>query len=703
MRFVYGFLIFIGVLMVSSAVLFFLFLLFNVGSVMSLQSLKCKYDISSVFVKNEEEVDIRKNDAINAIKKLKAKILSASEDSFDNTFGLLDEICFISSLFGGMAEGYMLIGKSIEVKNKLNMATQELSEWLSVEVSCNSGIYNILQKVYSNLSDDSDLNPDQIKLMKDTIKEMSLSGASLNEEDKNKLIGLRKNLMQVQFEFDQNIQNDKKGIWVSNDELYGLPYGFIKSLKAEDGKFFLGTDYPTYEMVMSYCSCRETRKKLYYEFVNVAYPKNLELIKKIREIRKQIASLFGYEKFADYDLQLTMAKNVDNVLSLLDKVYDISKEHAIEEKREIECFVKEYMADEIVDGINVWDMSYISTRLKKVKYDVDKNEIAEYFPVQQTISRLLDVYSHFFDLVMIKREDKSSIDDQYRNYIDIVDIYDSKKSFIGTILLDLYPRDGKYTHACMSSLIHSVKDKNGRLLLGGPICFVVCNFSKPTEDRDGLLKHREVETFFHEFGHALHDLFGATNYASQSGTNVAVDFVETPSQLLEEWMWEPEILKIVSGHYKTGEAMPDLMINKMLKCKKLGIGGMYQGQWSNSMLSLDMYRRDNDLIDLKYEFEDKIVKISQQKHDSNSHFECRFGHISSSLYASKYYSYIWSLVNSLDIFSVIKENNAFIDPVFGRKLYECILSKGSSEEYDVMLESFLGRKSSTDAFYDYLN
>jgi Zn-dependent oligopeptidase len=286
--------------------------------------------------------------------------------------------------------------------------------------------------------------------------------------------------------------------------------------------------------------------------------------------------------------------------------------------------------------------------------------------------------------------------------IKIVRVSKKNGETIGDLILDLYPRANKYSHACFLPIISSVlKPFSCTELEELPIAFIIANFNKPTNDHDGLLKYDEVRTFFHEFGHALHGLFGATEYLSQSGTSVDADFVETPSQLFEQWLLNKDIVKSISYHYKTGESLSDEVIKKIINLEFYNIGLFYQGQLNKSLLALELFLYPNKSVSqIREELEEKTVSLTPIS--ELSQYVYSFGHLASSLYGPKYYAYLWSFVYAIDFFTYIKSKNGMLDPKIGAKLKDKVLSKGGSIDSNSLINSFLEREPNINNFYEYI-
>jgi thimet oligopeptidase len=453
---------------------------------------------------------------------------------------------------------------------------------------------------------------------------------------------------------------------------------------------------------MSYCDNSALRKKLYKEFNTRGYPENIDNLAKLRELKNEKAKILGYRNYPEFDFENQMAKNIHQVEDLFKKVNGATSKKAIEEKKMLTDFAKKEIFYDESYIVHPWDTAYISQLYENKYFNIDQEKVAEYFPVNHTIKKLLEIYCTFFDIDMkiIEYDDNSW---KFDESIQVIRISKKTGEVIGDLILDLYPRENKYSHACFDNMISAVLKKGSSSeLIEMPIGLIIANFNKPTSLHDGLLKYNEVRTFFHEFGHALHGLFGATEFYSQSGTNVSADFVETPSQLFEQWLLQESLIQGISCHYKTKEPLSSDLIKKIIEIEFYDIGLFFQRQINLSLLALELFlypeKLPSEIIDA---LSNQTIRLSYV--DGLSQFVYSFGHLASSLYGPKYYAYLWSLVYAIDFFYFIKEKNGLLDPEIGKKLKDTVLSRGGSEDPFVLLENFLGRKSTIDNFYKYLN
>jgi thimet oligopeptidase len=345
----------------------------------------------------------------------------------------------------------------------------------------------------------------------------------------------------------------------------------------------------------------------------------------------------------------------------------------------------------LADGkIKPWDYAYILAQYKKNNFDLDEQKIAEYFPMEKTIRGLLGIYEKFMNITLKEVPVKGLWHDD----VKMIEVYSNEpQSFRGYLILDLYPRDNKYNHAASFTIVSSIKDEQGTP--SPAVDVVVTNFPKSTATRPSLLKHQDVETFFHEFGHAIHTILGGTTLASFSGTHVKTDFVEMPSQMLEEWMWDTNMLKQVSSHYTTAEPLPDEIIEKKIALKNLNSGNFILRQMFFAQLSLHYFKegatKDTEAIEqsLHAALRPNIL------YEPEAYVQAAFGHLDG--YGAKYYGYMWSKVFALDLFSLIREKG-LLDNSIGQRYVNEILAQGGSQDPNVLLEKFLGRAPNQEAF-----
>jgi thimet oligopeptidase len=341
--------------------------------------------------------------------------------------------------------------------------------------------------------------------------------------------------------------------------------------------------------------------------------------------------------------------------------------------------------------VKPWDKRYIKTQFKKKYLELDEQKIAEYFPMEHTIKQLLSIYERFLS-IKFKEISATGFWHEDVKLIEAHEVHSNK--LLGYILLDLYPRDNKFSHAAHTTIISCVS-QNGQS--SPSVGIVIANFPKPTSSKPSLLKFKDVQTFFHEFGHAIHTMLGCTEFYSFSGTNVKKDFVEMPSQMLEDWMNDKEILKMVSKHYKNNEPLPENLIDKLTKLEKFDSGDFILQQVYYSLLSLDYYAqgKNKDTQEISKKLYKKV--LNYMLWSDENHFQASFGHITD--YGPSYYGYLWSKVFAKDLFYEIKKYG-LLNPEIGKKYIKEVIGKGGSKDPNELLRNFLGRKPVENAFFN---
>ena len=554
----------------------------------------------------------------------------------------------------------------------------------------NVALYNALDYYAKHQATGEGLSKKQQYFLNETLADFVRKGLNLPAKELEKVKHLQKEIAKLIQEFDQNIAKDASTIEASKEELPGLSDEYLATLKqTEDGNYILGVDTPTYRHVMQNVAHAQTREKMYHAFSNRAYPKNDELLKKIIVKRDQLAQLLGFESYAHLDIDNQMAKSVDTAKAFITDLVQKAQPKALIEFKEWTKDLPESVELTKEGKLKSADSSFAVNQYKKKYLEIDEEKIAEYFPMEQTIEGLLDIYEQFFNLTF-KEVPVSGL---WHDDVKLIEVYDKQNNLLGYFLLDLYPRPNKYSHACQIDIIPATY-----LPDGSPtkvVALVIANFPKSTKTKPSLLKRQNVQTFFHEFGHAIHSLLGRTKLASVAGTNVKRDFVEMPSQMLEEWLWDKEMLKKVSSHYKTKEPLPDELIDKILALKTYNTGDFVCTQSCYALLSLACFGTGKEKN--PYEINKKLFNqlMPYREFDPKNHMHASFGHLTG--YGAKYYGYLWSKVFALDLFNKIKKRG-LLNPEIGKDYAHKVIGQGGSKDPNELLEDFLGRKPTQDAF-----
>eukprot|EP00331_Platyophrya_macrostoma_P005686 CAMPEP_0176416932 /NCGR_PEP_ID=MMETSP0127-20121128/6609_1 /TAXON_ID=938130 /ORGANISM="Platyophrya macrostoma, Strain WH" /LENGTH=697 /DNA_ID=CAMNT_0017797039 /DNA_START=33 /DNA_END=2126 /DNA_ORIENTATION=+ len=529
-------------------------------------------------------------------------------------------------------------------------------------------------------------------------------GLDLPEETFQQVIALQKEVSALSTKFSTNIAEDATEIEVDSlEQLAGVPEPIVKQLttrqKSEGGGdvIVLKMDYPTYFGVMKNCEVAETRKRMARAFENRAHPQNLAILQDIIQKRHQIAVLLGFPSYSHLDLDSKMAKRPETARAFIDDLIPALQKKWAQELASL----KENLHSSVIltaDGsIPSYDIAFCMNYAKKTRLNVSETTIQEYFPLTSTVAALFDIYESFFAIRFEKLENAADL--WFHEGVSTLVVRDAATSeVLGHVILDLFPRDGKFTHACCHSVIPPIRQSHDGSY-SPALSVVIANFPKGTADTPALFLHDDVETFFHEFGHAIHGLMGRSRMPTMAGTRVKRDFVELPSQMLEEWLWDSKILQRVTKHYKTGEALP-----KELIAAKIASQNAFSGRDSLRQLVFATYALELfgpsasstvDTSQVFYDIQDRILPGIQFSRDT--HFECAFGHLTG--YAATYYGYMWSEVFAQDVFEYIRQRDGLLSSTLGKRYRDMILGCGGGKDPSDMLEAFLERKPNANAFF----
>jgi peptidyl-dipeptidase Dcp len=632
------------------------------------------------------------------------KIINDPEPpTFDNTlarvdltkgehyYDLLDRV---SSVFSCML--------SAETNDELDALAQKISPILtehSNDVSLNPKLFARIKAVYDN--PDRELTAEEQMLLEKSYDGFVRSGALLDQEGKDKLRKLTEEASILSLQFSQNLLKENKAYTlhiVDEKQLDGLP-DTAKEAAAhtakENGKdgWLFTLDYPSYSPFMTYSTQRELRKQMYMARNTVCThdntENNVEICKRLINLRREIAQLLGYETYADYVLKHRMASNIGNVYELLDNLIDAYKPTAINELKEIEAKAKAMEGDEF--QLMPWDFGFYSHKLQLEKYNLDAEMLRPYFQLDKVIDGIFGLANKLYGITF-----KENTDIQvYHPDVKAYEVFDKDGSYLAVFYADFYPRKGKQGGAWMTEFKGqwiTRKGENSR-----PHVSVVMNLTKPTEKKPALLTLSEVETFLHEFGHSLHGMFANTRFESLSGTNVWWDFVELPSQFMENYAIEKDFLRTFAFHYQTGAPIPDDIIDRIHKSRNYLAGYNCLRQVSFGLLDMAYYTKKDAFTDEILPFEKKAWEkaiVSPQLQDTC--MTVQFSHIMAGGYAAGYYSYKWAEVLDADAFSMFKENGIFNQDT-AQSFRDNILSRGGTEHPMTLYTRFRGRKPTIDA------
>lgn len=630
-------------------------------------------------------------------------INNPDEPTFENTIIPEDEV-------KGRKHYYDLLSRvesvffnmlSAETNDEMDALAQKMSPILTKhgnDVSLNPKIFERVKYVYEH---HGELTPEENCLLEKSYEGFVRSGALLDEAGKDRLRKLTEEASMLSLQFSQNVLKENKAYTLhitDEQQLDGLPNtareAAHEAAKEHGLKGWVFTlDAPSYGPFMMYSTQRELRKELYMARNTLCIKdndtNNLELCKRLINLRREMAQLLGYDTFADYVMKHRMATKVENVYKLLNDLIEAYKPKAIEEREEVEAFAKE--EEGAAFKMEPWDLAYYSQLLKKKKYDLDPEMLRPYLELGNVIKGVFGLATRLYGITFKENKDIPVYHPDVKPY----EVYDKDGSYLAVLYVDFHPRKGKRDGAWMTEFQGQWIERDGTNVR--PHASLVMNFSKPTEDKPALLRLGEVETFLHEFGHSLHGIFANTRFESLSGTNVWWDFVELPSQFMENFAVEKEFLRTFAFHYQTGEPMPDELIEKVIASRNYGAATACLRQVSFGLLDMAYYTHKEEFTEDIISFEKKAwapAIIDEQRMDTC--MTVQFSHIMAGGYAAGYYSYKWAEVLDADAFSVFKKEGIF-NQATAQRFRDNILSRGGTEHPMTLYKRFRGQEPTIDA------
>ena len=628
-----------------------------------------------------------------------------SEPTFDNTIIRNDEskgkhyydlLSRVSNVF------YCLM--SAETNDEMEALAQKLSPILTKhanDISLNKRLFERIRHVYEH---HRELTPEETMLLNTNYDGFVRSGALLSDADKERLRSITEEAGKLSLMFSQNLLKENKAFQLhitDSQKLDGLPESAIEAAAQcakEEGKdgWVFTLDSPSYSPFMQYASDRELRRELYMAKNTVCIhdnnENNLEICKKIVNARRELAQLLGSDTFADYVMKRRMASSTQNVYKLLYDLIDAYKPAAIKEVQEIEQTAREAEGDDF--KLMPWDFSYYSHKLQMQRYNLDSEMLRPYFELGNVIRGVFGLATRLYGITF--KENKEI--PVYHPDVKAYEVFDKDGKYLAVLYADFYPRKGKRGGAWMTEFQGQWIDREGHNIR--PHVSVVMNFTKPTDQKPALLTLGEVETFLHEFGHSLHGMFANTRFESLSGTNVWWDFVELPSQFMENYAVEKEFLRTFAFHYQTGEPIPDELIDRIIRSRNFMAAYGCLRQVSFGLLDMAYYTQKDEFSQDIMRFEKEAWKdaiVMPQMPDTC--MTVQFSHIMAGGYAAGYYSYKWAEVLDADAFSVFKKNGIF-DTATAQSFRDNILSKGGTEHPMTLYKRFRGQEPTIDALLE---
>ncbi len=558
---------------------------------------------------------------------------------------------------------------------------------LQTELSLNRGLYEAFAALKPS-KEDAETRYAVAKILRDFRR----AGVDKDEATRAKIKALNDEISEIGSTFDRIINDDRRSITLADERgLAGLPKDFIAAHAPKDGgRITLTTDYPDAIPVFQYAANADVRRRLQREFNDRGYPKNLEVLARLLEKRHELARLLGYEHYAAYVTEDKMVGSSEAASKFVEKILRASEGRT---EHDYGALVERKRKDSpTATGLDPWDPNYYLERVRAEQYRFDSQEVRPYLPFEKVRDGIFEITSKLFGVRYRRAKNAKT----WHPSVEVYDVTEGGER-LGRFYLDLHPREGKFSHAAMFPLLFGLR----RVQL--PQAALLCNFPDPSKlSGPALMEHTEVVTFFHEFGHLLHTIFsGHTNWIKTSLEGIEWDFVEAPSQMLEEWVRRPEGLQRFAKHHETGEPIPKELVERMERAQAVGRGLWVQRQDYFAALSLAYYSRDPTGLDTTALARELNATYYPVPWFEGTHFQCSFGHLNG--YSAIYYTYLWSLVIAKDLFSRFAKSNSILDPGPARRYRKEILEAGSVRPAAEMARRFLGRKTSFDAFRAWLN
>ena len=614
--------------------------------------------------------------------------IASTERTYENTLVRIDDI--YSVIESVWSPGYLMgsVHTSEKIRNEGLEASKKIENYIT-KLSLNEDLYNAVV-AYVPTAEAKSLKGFRKKYLDDLLLDYKRIGFTLSKDKREKVKAVLDVLTDLGLEFDKNIRAAQDTLFLDPIDLAGLPDNYKKERLQNNGKYAIDMTYPSYVPFMDQAESDEAREALRFKFNNRARAENISVLNDILRNRMKLVKLLGYNSYAEYRTEDRMARNPKNVWDFENDLKKQLREKAENDVAEM-LTIKSVRLGKNTKTIHPWEAGFYENQVKLKKYNLDREEVRQYFEFNNVTEGLFTIYQQLFN-VRFKKVQNPSV---WHEDVQMFSIYDKTSgALIGNFYLDMFPRANKYGHAAAFSVVMGKMTENS---YQKPATALVCNFPKPTDFQPSLLTHENVETYFHEFGHLVHGVLTTSQLISYAGTSVARDFVEAPSQMLENWVWQKESLSLFAKHYETGEVIPEELLEKMIAAKNINSGtkalqqifyGIYDFTL-NDGFDPDGNKSTTDLIkELKNE-------ITFYPYQEETHQQASFGHLNG--YGAAYYGYKWSEVYAQDMFSVF-EANGILNPDIGLKYRRIILEKGGTVDPYELVKDFLGREPNSEAF-----
>ena len=618
--------------------------------------------------------------------------LDPSRVTFKNTILALDDIGYSAGLTANRLSIIKETSTDAKMRDAAVEALKTLEEW-SVGLDYREDVYRSV-KAYSETH--PKLSGEDARLLEFTVRDYRRAGLALPKSERDEVERLRKEVARLATDFEQNVSQAKKALKFTKAELEGVPEDFLNQEGVKTGAdeyTILVNVTLQYLMVTENARREETRRRVETEHDNLARQQNIPLLEQILSLRTRIAKKLGYQSWGDFQTEVKMARNAKTASDFLQRLKTGLQPKFDAEVAEFQKLKARETGDPQAK-INLWDWRYFANQLKKEKYTIDAEALRIYFPYERTLQGMFTIYQGIFGLKFEK------VDAPYKwiGDLELFAVSDARTGEpMGLFYLDMFPREGKYNHFAQFGIIEGKQLSDGRYQR--PTIALICNFPPPQKDRPSLMSHQEVETLFHEFGHAMHSILTRAHHARFSGTSVPRDFVEAPSQMLENWVWDKKVLDSFAADYRDpSKKIPESVLSKLKESKLAVEGNRYRRQLSFGQLDLALHSAQDETDSKKVvEVSNRILSDVFYPVPPDTAFVAYFGHLMG--YDAGYYGYAWADAISADMATVFEKSpGGYFDKNVGMKLRQEIYAPGDSRDVNISIEKFLGRPRSIEPF-----
>ncbi|MBK9120053.1 MAG: Zn-dependent oligopeptidase [Phycisphaerales bacterium] len=646
---------------------------------------------------NDVPTDSPVAEALRKAEAAVAAIVSvpAADRTFDNTVGAIDDLLVRLRLETEFTQFMAYVSTDAAERERGRLAEEHVQNWL-ITLSKRVDLYEAV-KAYA--ATEPQLAGEQARLLQHTLRDYRRAGMELPAEQRARLQELELEENRLVLEFQKNLRDDETRLPFTGDELRGVPEAVLTRLPRSGDLFLVGLDSPTYMAVQTFGEVENTRQKLYVSYKRLGGKRNVDLLERILKLRAQQAQLLGYPNIAAYVTEVRMAKSPETVLKFYEELRPVIRRKATADFAEFTAAKREHTGNPEAQ-VQAWDQFFYENWLKRTRYAVDGEKVQEYFPMDRVVQAVFDITQELFGLEYRDVTSTAAAGGRpiWHPDVKLYEVWDrAKQELLGEFYFDPYPRDNKYGHFAQFGLFPRKVWADGSVQR--PLVALVCNFPPPSQERPALMTHSDVETYFHEFGHALHSLLTAVEYGSFSGTATALDFVELPSQMLENWVWDGDVLRTFAHHYKTGDPLPDDVLAAMLAARNVGSGITAERQVLYGLTDLRYHLSADGAVDSTALGLATWAETELFPPVPETYFQAGFGHLMH--YHAGYYGYLWSKVYAQDMFAYFQEHG-LLNPDAGQFYRQHVLSRGGAQDEMEMLKAFLGREPRLEPFLEHL-